>query len=279
MMANGQSVSPNTGTQNGTRTPLLSRLPEEVPARSWGDTYTEDLHHAYRLIAAHVYRFADLGRFAYAAFDWINATYFEGKLPETLLLWDLTDYGRCLGWCRSAADGPPIIKLHPATVQPRDRPNYRHAHVWGYPLDWFGLCFAFDTLLHECVHASVNYLLGGWEGLPGVKSYWTCHNNPLWVGELNRIAPRLGYAGDPFTMKTPQRVPIPGVFTKTGKPRTRTARRQDGEAPDFERFPHSLPCRAPFYLAGKLPFPWGRKRPKRGVVSPSSRTPGSGRAD
>jgi hypothetical protein len=265
---NGQSVSGDSRTQNGVLTPLVSRLPEEVPAREWADRYTEELHHAYRLIAAHVYRRGDLGRFAYAAFDFINATYFEGKLPETLLLWDLTDYGRCLGWCRPAADGPPIIKLHPATVYPADRVR-DWARVWGYPRRWFGLCFAFDILLHECIHASVDYLLGGWEQLAEAKTYWTCHNNPLWIGEVNRIAPHLGYVGDAFTLKTPKRVPVPGEVTKTGKPLTRTVRIQDGEAPDFERFPHTMPCRVPFYLAKELPFPWERKWKKRRVVSPS----------
>jgi hypothetical protein len=263
---NGHPVSDNCGTQAGLIIPMVSCLPEAVPSRDWTGRYTEDLHRAYRLIAAHVY--GNLGRFAYAAFDFINGTYFDGKLPETLLLWDLTEYGHCLGWTRSSTDGPPIIKIHPATVQPARRHD-RHpstARVWKYPRDWFGLCFAFDTLLHETIHASVNYLLGGWERLPEVKSYWSSHNNPLWVGELNRIAPRLGYVGDPFTMATPKRVPIPGQFTKTGKPKTRAVRRPDGDAPKVEYFPHNLPCRVPFYVAKQLPFPWETKpRQPRGL--------------
>jgi hypothetical protein len=257
---NGQSVSGNCRTQNGTATPLVSRLPEELPARDWAERYTQELHDAYRLIAGHVYSLHRLGPFAYAAFDHINATYFQGKLPETLLLWDLTDYGRCLGWCRSSAEGPPIIKLHPATVYPAEQPGGRRRYVWGYPRPWYGLCFAFDTLLHECIHASVNYLLGGYEDLDGGRSYWTCHNNPLWISEVNRIAPLLEYSGDAFTMKTPKRIPVAGAVTPTGKPRTRSVRRQDGQAPDFERFPHTLPGREAFYLGRQLPFAWEKKR-------------------
>jgi hypothetical protein len=271
---NGQSVSDNCPTQKGSVPLMLSRLPDEVPAWEWTARYTLDLHHAYRLVAAHVYGRGDLGRFAYAAFDHINGTYFEGKLPETLILWDLTNYGKALGWCRSAADGPPIIKLHPSLVFPvpptaLEREAYEDPAAWGYPEEWFGFCLAFDVLLHECVHASVNYLLGGWERLPGVRSYWSSHNNPLWVDEVNRIAPLLGYTGDRFTMKRPKRVVIPGEFTKRGKPKKRTRCVQEGNAPDFERFPYELPGRAQFYLAKELPFPWEANRKKRERVSPN----------
>jgi hypothetical protein len=116
-------------------------LPDVVPVPAWAATYDERLHQAYRLIARHLYR--RLGPFAYAAFDHINATHFETKLPETLLLWDLTEYGHCFGWCRSAADGPPIVKLHPAVVSPAPRPlSSRDRPIWGYPPTWFGLAFA-----------------------------------------------------------------------------------------------------------------------------------------
>src|SRR5262245_7715742 len=95
---------------------LVSRLPDEAPDYEWSPKYDQALRDAYRLIAEHLY--GDRGRFAYAAFEYINATYFEGKIPEPLLLWDITDYGACLGWTRSPKDGPPIIKLHPGTVDP-----------------------------------------------------------------------------------------------------------------------------------------------------------------
>src|SRR5262249_34296445 len=145
---NGHVVSSSSETQSA----LRHELPEVAPAHLWATDYPDSLHRAYRAVANHVYR--GLGRFAYTAFDHVNATYFEGKLPETLLLWDLTEHGHALGWCRSPHDGPPIIKLHPALVSPADTQWRRIlrdlATVWNYPLSWFGLAFAFDVLLHEC---------------------------------------------------------------------------------------------------------------------------------
>jgi hypothetical protein len=207
---------------------------------------------AYRLAAEHLYR--DLGRFAYAGWDFINPTYFDGRLPETLILWDIIEYGHLWGWCRSPSDGPPIIKLHPSLVKPADP----REPPWDIPLAHLGYPFAFDVLLHECIHASVNYLLGGWEKLLDRRSYWSSHNNPLWVAEVNRIAPMLGYRGDAFTMNLPARVQT-GETTKTGKPVTRTVRQQAGNAPCFEHFPHSLPGRNDFYVTKELPFAWQPK--------------------
>jgi hypothetical protein len=200
------------------------------------------VHAAYRLIADHLY--GRLGRFAYAAWDHVNAAYFGGGLPETLILWDLTDYGHALGWCRSSAEGPPIIKLHPNLVFSPRRPSARRQKVrWHIPVAWFGYCFALDVLLHECVHAHVNYNLGGWERLDGPqRSKWSCHNNPLWVDECNRIAGLLGFPPC-YAMKKYKRVEGKLKYTCDG--------------PDFERFPHTLPGREEFYLAGCLPFEEG----------------------
>src|SRR5262245_14356015 len=108
-----------------------------------------EIREAYRLVAAYVY--GELGRFAYRAFDFINATYFADARPETLILWHLTDHGRELGWCRSCADGPPIILLHPWLVEP---PACEcQTERWHNPVELYGLCYAFDVLLHECIHA------------------------------------------------------------------------------------------------------------------------------
>jgi hypothetical protein len=199
------------------------------------------IHAAYRLIARHLYPAGELGRFAYAAFDHVNATYFGGELPETLILWDLTDYGHCLGWCRSPADGPPIIKLHPNLIfSPNVPPALQRDRRWSIPVELFGYCLAFDVLLHECIHAHVDHNLGGWAHLDGPqRSKWTSHNNPLWVAECTRIAGLLGY---PITyeMKRYRRVEGKVVY------------RCDG--PDFEHFPHSIPGREDFYRRQQLPF-------------------------
>jgi hypothetical protein len=196
------------------------------------------IHAAYRLIAGHVY--GALGRFAYAAWDHVNATYFGGSLPETLILWDLTEYGHALGWCRSSADGPPVIKLHPNLVVSPSRPRGRQSSRWNVPLDLLGPCYAYDVLLHECVHAHVDYNLSGWERLTGPqRSKWTCHNNPLWVAECNRIAELLG-AEPCYSMKRYHRV---------------EGRVQYGcDGPDFERFPHTVAGREEFYRSRVLPF-------------------------
>jgi hypothetical protein len=197
-----------------------------------------EIHAAYRLIADHLY--GKLGRFAYAAWDHINGAYFGGALPETLILWDLTDYGHCLGWCRSCADGPPIIKLHPNLVMESERGWVAR---WGIPPERLGPCFAYDVLLHECIHAHVEYNLGGWGRLTGTqRSKWTCHNNPLWVGECNRIAELLGYPAR-YEMKKYRRVAGKSKYGCDG--------------PDFERFPYTIPGRQAFHLSGQLPFDEG----------------------
>jgi hypothetical protein len=229
-----RAVVPNNG-QHG-------RDGAVVSSNGQHDLAAPEIHAAYRLSAAHLYR--DLGRFAYAAFDHINATYFGGAVPETLILWDLTDYGHSLGWCRSSADGPPIIKLHPNLVYSPNRPMIlRQETRWHIPVELLGRCYAYDVLLHEMIHAHINYDLGGWERLDGPqRKKWTCHNNPLWVGECNRIAALLGYQVN-FEMKKYRRVEGQVKYGCDG--------------PDFEHFPHSIPGREDFYRAGELPFEVG----------------------
>jgi hypothetical protein len=210
-------------------------------------TYDQRIHDAYRLIARHVYRAHRLGEFAYVAFDHINATYFDGRIPETLILWQLTDHGHALGWCRSALDGPPIITLHPALIVPADDGSETKWHVPRHLLGW---CYAFDVLLHEMIHACVEYVLGGWEHLKGQergRSKWSSHNNPLWIGECNRIAAQIGLF-DRYTLKRYRRVEKKVRYQQ-----------DDADAPDFERFPHADPAREEFYRRGVLPFAWGRR--------------------
>jgi hypothetical protein len=202
-----------------------------------------EIHAAYRLIAQHLYR--SLGRFAYLAFDHINTVFFDGKLPETLILWDLTDYGRCLGKTRSSpADGPPIIKLHPNLVMSPSAPRSRQRDErWSIPVEMLGRCYAYDILLHECIHVHVNYNLGGLESLDGSqRSSWTSHNNPLWVAECNRIAGLLGYSIT-YEMKRYRRV------------EGRVKYGCDG--PNFEDFPQTIPGREDFYRRRQLPFEGG----------------------
>ena len=52
------------------------------------------LAEACRLVAARY--FGAPGTFAYQAFDYLNATYFDGTLPTPLITWALTAHGRLL---------------------------------------------------------------------------------------------------------------------------------------------------------------------------------------
>lgn len=198
-----------------------------------------NIHAAYRLIAGHLY--GELGEFAYAAFDYINEAYFGGAVPQTLILWDLVEHGRALGWCRSPEDGAPIIKLHPSLVRPKtDNP-------WNIPTEHHGYCLAFDVLIHEMMHAHVNYNLGGdygtdtcLNGPTAGRSLWTCHNCPNWINECNRIAAMLGLPADlQMTVAVRKGKSVRRVNEGHGKPGS---------------FPRSIPERVSFYSAKQLPF-------------------------
>jgi hypothetical protein len=142
---------------------------------------------------------------AYQAFDHLTATYWAGRLPTPLILWLITPYGKCLG--DTAPCTPSLIRLHP---QLRAR----------------GYGFAYEVLLHECIHHAIH---SGLVAAPSRGS--SSHNNPAWVSEVNRLAPLLGLdivAG----RSTHQRVPIEGAPpTKRGKQPTRVERVTTGTVP------------------------------------------------
>jgi hypothetical protein len=164
------------------------------------------------------------GIWAYQAFDFINATVFDGELPTPFILWTVTEWGGCLG--NTQASTPGIIRLHPGLLGgqkccPGETLDTKT--VWSIPYRWLGLKMAYDVLLHECIHLSVRHRLGGATGK-------TSHDNPQWVGEVNRIAPMLGLTITAGRNKV-MRVPIEGQFTKTGKPATKVKRGTDGTVP------------------------------------------------
>ena len=125
---------------------------------------------------------------------------------------------------------------------------------WGIDTAWLGRRLVFDALLHETMHASVHYRLGGWEGE-------SSHNNPQWIAEVNRIAPLLGFKDAFAGMQKPKRVPIPGEKTKTGKPKTKVKKVTDGNIPfnTVASFPLGLRRHFKkanqFYTRGRLPLP------------------------
>jgi hypothetical protein len=211
--------------------------------------YTEqpaNLEEATRLTERHF--FGAKGVFARQAFDYINATFFDGRLPWTLILWAITPHGGCLGSTRSRehSNEPPIVTLHPSLLG-----GSESANPWGVSSDLLGVCYAFDVLLHECIHVSVHYLLGGAQGP-------TSHNNPQWIAEVNRIAPLLGLKVQAERSKV-KRIPVEGEPTKHGKQPTTVKRVSEGNIPfkAVSTFPHGvrwyLGC-MDFYEHNVLPF-------------------------
>lgn len=195
----------------------------------------------------------DLGVWAYQAFDYINATFFDGELPTPFILWTVTEWGGCLGNTRPSA--PAIVRMHPGLLGgqklgPGERPETKT--VWGIPSRWLGFPLAFDTLVHECIHISVAHRLGGARGT-------TSHNNPQWIAEVNRIAPLLGLAITAGQSK-PMRVPLDGHVTKTGKPATKVVRGSAGTVPfdAVARFPYGVRThlgQTSWFTDRRLPFP------------------------
>jgi len=89
------------------------------------------------------------GQLAYQLFELINASYFDNELPWPLILWALTAHGHCLAYTQ-ARDRPPIVVLHPSILGGTEKEN-----PWGVPAAWLNVRYAFDVLLHELMHVSV----------------------------------------------------------------------------------------------------------------------------
>jgi hypothetical protein len=206
---------------------------------------------ACQLVAEH-YQGAR-GVFAYQAFEYVNATSFANALPWPLILWTLTPHSACLGLTR-ATDGPPVIQLHPAVLGGSERTT-----PWGMNPDHLGPAFAFDVLLHECIHLAVQTLRGGGEGP-------TSHNNPAWVAEVNRLAPLQGFPDFIAGGSTVQRVREPGT-TGPGKVQRQSGATLAGEpvpyATTVARFPYGLRVhlgQTDWYTETRLPFPHALER-------------------
>ena len=196
-----------------------------IAARNGGK---HEIEEACRIVAEHYYQ--DRGEWCYQAFAWINRTLFDDGLPLPLIVLGLTAHGACLAWTRSSKivkpdqtsaepDKPPVILMHPSLWGGTERDD-----PWSIPPDLLGPRWALDVLIHECIHVSVNYQLGGRS--KGDSS----HNNPEWIAEVNRIAPLIGLPDVRAAMSKPKR---------EGK---KIVRRCDGNIP-FEaasRFPHPV---------------------------------------
>ncbi len=207
------------------------------------DEYAADVDAACRLIARHFG--GARGTWAYEAFDYINATLFAGELPTPLIVWTITPHGKCLGQTRRGA--APVVTLHPSLLGGREKVN-----PWGIDPALLGVAYAYDVLIHECMHVSVEHRLGGAKGP-------TSHNNPQWIGEVNRIAPLIGLTITAERSKV-KRVPIADELTTTGKPATKVVRTSEGTIPfaAAATFPHAVRVllgQTDWYEQNALPFP------------------------
>lgn len=172
---------------------------------------------ACQLVAKSYY--GEQGQWLYQAFDDINDNYFRGKLPCPLITLEITPHSHCQAWCAASAFQPPRIAIHPSVFGGTEKPD-----PWGVDPTWLGKRYAYDTLLHECIHVSVQYLLGGYSGP-------SSHNNDAWVAEVNRLAPLLGFGGIEAGRQVCKRVPVDGELTKTGKPVTAVRKVDLGNLP------------------------------------------------
>jgi hypothetical protein len=191
------------------------------------------------------------GLWLYDAFEAINEAYFANELPLPLITIQITSHGRCLGWTKKGSlSWRPHIAIHPTLFGQRGKKT-----PWGYPTKWLGRAMAFDVLLHEAIHVSVHYLLGGATGP-------TSHNNPQWVREVNRLCPLLGFSGIEAGRQVSRRVLTDdGETTKTGKPKKDVKKVTDGNVPyllGVAGFPSGLRehlgTADAYYMAGKLPL-------------------------
>ena len=178
---------------------------------------------ALQTIAAHYH--GDKGDFAYVCFRWVNATVFDHRLPTTLFQWALTPYGKCIGNTRSAAERYPIITLHPG--------------IWGPgPEEWQpGPRQTLDTVIHECLHVYMLYVIGQEKG-------HSSHDNPTWISECLRLGPLLGLPA--FQAAPTKRTWVDGSYTRSTP---------EGclEMAALSRFPS--PLRPKGYYAGTA-LPW-----------------------
>lgn len=126
--------------------------------------------------------FGPRGAWAYAAFADINARFFAGRLPTPLIYWAITPHSACIGQTVVHVGGPAIM-LHPALLggSETERPWNKDPTLLGYG-------YAYETLLHECMHVNISYVLDPARAEAGSSS----HNSDPWIREVNRIAPMLG---------------------------------------------------------------------------------------
>jgi hypothetical protein len=229
-------ILPTAPTTNGTRVPTTPDTPVLQPTMC---NTTPDIRAMTQAVVDH-YQDRE-GRLGYALFTAVHAHFFADELPWPLIIWGLTAHGHCVAFTRSSETTPPMILLHPSLLGGTEKKD-----PWGRPPAWLGVLYALDVLIHECMHVAVRYARGPWQG--GTSS----HNNPLWIAEVNRLAPLLGFPGEVAAMSKPRRIKGEGRLVRDCK---------DATMP-FDvasRFPHALRelrgTAEAYYTAKRLPIP------------------------
>jgi hypothetical protein len=147
------------------------------------------------------------------------------------------------------------------------------ANPWRVDPAWLGPAFAFDVLLHECVHLSQHHRLGEVTGP-------TSHNDPTWIAEVNRLTPLLGFGGLVAGRSQTIRVPWVGPPTVRGQRPTKVVRRSRGDFPHqaIATFPRGLRIHLgsadAYYRAGPPPG-WVLPLASSGVSHPPRVHPGT----
>ena len=109
----------------------------------------------------------DIALDMYDYFDMLNNRLYDGKLPYTLITFEILAYGRCIG-LTNTSNGHIRIKKPPK----------------GTPINFDGPTLG--ILLHEMIHYANNYVAINHD-VHVSASMQSSHMNPYWIGEINRI--------------------------------------------------------------------------------------------
>ena len=147
--------------------------------------------------------FVDATHRAYEAFRHINRTFFQERLPPPFIKFELTRHSGCFAWASPTG----VICLHPTLLKPSSK------KPWGIPAEEFGWRFTYDTLLHECIHHRLSQLPSPTPDEGKARTYWTSHNCPSFVAEVQRIGHQLW--GKKFVVSMKRRRRVDGSVVET----------------------------------------------------------------
>ena len=229
------------------------------------DDYFQELYRSTRLVAQH---FGGApGQFSYAAFDHINATYFQSRLPLPLMLWGIIPHGFGITYNTGLEAGTPIILLHYTLLGERETKN-----PWGIPSRCLGKLLVYEALINQCIQLAVAFLHerpyqhrdGTYHPYPD-RSGAHLTNSPAFAQEVNRLAPLLGFKdvnAGPYVMRRVATGEQKERPLKDGRTKVTTLTKptwvQEGNlsARDIQGFPVSLRLirDAAYYTRTSLPF-------------------------